>query len=75
MKAEKWVLLTSPVRSSGYLELMGGVAFGPVKVQCSSVGECPGGEEGMQGWMEENPHRSRGRRVDGGLWRGNQERG
>jgi hypothetical protein len=28
---------------------MGGEALGPVKVQCPSVGECQGGEEGMGG--------------------------
>jgi hypothetical protein len=31
-----------------------------VKAQCSSVGECQGWESGMSGWLEEQPHRSRG---------------
>ena len=34
---------------------MGGEALGPVKAQCPSVGECQGGERGVQecmgGWM------------------------
>ena len=28
---------------------MGGEAFGPVKVQCPSLGECQGGEVGVSG--------------------------
>jgi hypothetical protein len=40
---------------------MGGEALGPVKVRCSSVGECQGGEAGVGGWVGEHPHRSKGR--------------
>jgi hypothetical protein len=41
---------------------MGGEVLGPVKAQCPSVGECQGREVGVGGWVEEHPHRSRGRR-------------
>ena len=40
---------------------MGGETLGPVKAQCSSVGECQGVEEGVGRWVGEYPHRSRGR--------------
>jgi hypothetical protein len=39
-------------------ESMGRADLDPVKTQCPSVGECQGGEEGMDG---KHPHRSRGR--------------
>ena len=43
---------------------MGGESLGSVKARCPRVGECEGKEEEVGGWMEEHPHRSRGR-VDG----------
>jgi hypothetical protein len=53
-------------------------AFGPVKApqmpQCRGI---EGREVGVGGWVEEHPHRSRGREDGiGGLWEGrNWERG
>jgi hypothetical protein len=50
--------------------------LGPVKARCPGVGECQGQEGGEGGWMEEHPHRSRGRgNRKGSLQRGNQEGG
>ena len=40
---------------------MGREALGHVKAQCPSVEECQGREVGVGGWVEEHPHRSRGR--------------
>jgi hypothetical protein len=40
---------------------MGGEALGPVKARCPSVGEWQDWKAGVGGWMEEHPHRSRGR--------------
>jgi hypothetical protein len=40
---------------------MGREALGPVKAPCPSVWECQIREEGVHGWVEEYPHRSRGR--------------
>jgi hypothetical protein len=42
---------------------MGREALGLVKVGCSSVGECQGGEAGVGGMVGEHPHRNRGRRM------------
>jgi hypothetical protein len=42
------------------LASMRGEALGPVKAQCPSVGECQGREVGVDGWVGEHPHRSRG---------------
>jgi hypothetical protein len=53
---------------------MGEEAVGPVEAQCTSVGECEGGEVGVGGWVGEHPHRSRGRRNGMGVW-GDRERG
>jgi hypothetical protein len=56
---------------------MGGEALGPEKAQCPSVGKCQGREAGVAGWMEEQPHRSRGREdgIGGFEWGwGDQER-
>ena len=51
---------------------MGGEAFGPMKVQ--SMPQCrgiEGREAGVGGWMEEYPHRNRGRRDGiGGFQKG-----
>ena len=48
-------------------------ALGPVKDGCPSVGECQGGEAGMDRRVGEHPHRSRGRGYGmGGFQRGNQ---
>jgi hypothetical protein len=44
---------------------MGGEALGPVKAQCSSIGECQGWEAGLNGWLREFPPRSRWGREDG----------
>jgi hypothetical protein len=45
-----------------------------VKAWCPSIGESQGGEEGVDGWVREHPHRSRGRKEGiGDFWRGNQE--
>ena len=49
---------------------MGGEALGPVKDQCSSVGECQSGEAGVGEWVEEHPHRSRRRRNGIGGFQG-----
>jgi hypothetical protein len=38
---------------------MGEEALGPMKVQCSSEGECKGRKVGMGGWVGVYPHRSR----------------
>ena len=47
---------------------MGGEALGSVKAWCPNVGECECGKVGMGWWVEENPHRSRGRGdVIGGI--------
>jgi hypothetical protein len=55
---------------------LGGEALDPVKDQCPSVGECQDGEAEEGGWMEEHPHRNRGRGDGiGDLWKGNWERG
>ena len=55
---------------------MRGEAFGPVKAQFPSVGECQGSKGEVGGWVGEHPHRNRGRLVGiGGLWRGNWKRG
>ena len=43
-------------------------ALGPVKAQCLSVGECQGGEAGVDGWVGEHPHRSKGRGYTMGGW-------
>ena len=51
--------LTAYVVEIGLLDSVGGVAPGPVEVQCPRVGECQG--MGVGGWVEEHPHRSRGR--------------
>jgi hypothetical protein len=40
---------------------MGEEAFGPVKAQCPSVGECEGREARGSGWVGEHPHRNRER--------------
>jgi hypothetical protein len=54
---------------------MGGEALGPVKAQCPSVGECQGGEVGVGEWLEEHPHRRRGREDGtGSFWGRDQER-
>jgi hypothetical protein len=54
---------------------MGREALGLVKAQCRSVGECQYRKGGENGWVEEHPHRSRGKEDGiGGLHRGNQER-
>ena len=42
---------------------MGGKAVGPVEPQCPSVGECKGSEAGVDGWVGEYSHRSRGRGI------------
>ena len=48
---------------------MVGEALGPVKAQCSSVGECQDREAGVGVWLGEHTHRSKGR--DGmGVFRG-----
>jgi hypothetical protein len=39
---------------------MGGEALGPVKAQCPSIRGMPGQWAG-NGWVEEHPHRSRGK--------------
>ena len=39
---------------------MGGETLGPMKAECTSVGECQGGEAGVYGKVGEHPHRSRG---------------
>jgi hypothetical protein len=39
---------------------MGGETLGPMKAECTSVGECQGGEAGVYGRVGEHPHRSRG---------------
>ena len=49
---------------------MGGEDLGPVKVLCSSVGECQGQEAGVGGWVSWES-----REGIGGFRRGNQERG
>jgi hypothetical protein len=50
---------------------MGGEALGPEKAQCPNVGECQGGEVGMDGWFGEHPLRSKGEgKWNGGFWRG-----
>jgi hypothetical protein len=38
---------------------VGEEGLGPVKAQCSRVGECEGGDEGMGGWVGAHLHRSR----------------
>ena len=55
---------------------MGGEDLGPVKAKCPCVGECQGGEAGVDGHVGEYHHRSRGWGEDGieGFWRGNQKR-
>jgi hypothetical protein len=54
---------------------MRGEAFGPVKAQCPSVGECQDKEVEVGWWVGEHCHRSRGRGDGiGGFWRGNWER-
>jgi hypothetical protein len=35
--------------------------FSNTLIQCPSVGECKGGEVGVDGWVGEYPHRSRKR--------------
>ena len=40
---------------------MCGEALAAVKALCPSVGECQCREEGVGRWVEEHPHRSRGR--------------
>ena len=50
---------------------MGGEGIVPLKAQCHSVGECQGSEVGVGGWVEEHPHRDRGRGWYRGVERGN----
>jgi hypothetical protein len=40
---------------------MGGEAPGPVKARCPSIGKFKGGEAGVDGWVRDHPHKSRGR--------------
>ena len=47
---------------------MGGEDLGPVKAKCPCVGECQGGEAGVDGHVGEYHHRSRG-------WGGGWDRG
>ena len=42
---------------------MGEEALGPVKAQCSSIGECKGGEVGVGEWVE--AHREEGDMIGG----------
>jgi hypothetical protein len=55
---------------------MGVEALGPMKAGCASAGECQVLEAGVDGWMGEHPHRSKGRdhRIRG-FRKGNQEGG
>jgi hypothetical protein len=55
---------------------VGGEALGPGKVPCPSVREYKDMELGVGSWVDEHPHRNRGKK-DGieGFWRGNLERG
>jgi hypothetical protein len=54
---------------------MGGVALGPVGVQCPSVRECQGGKaEVGGGWRSTLIETGRGDGI-GGFWRVDQERG
>jgi hypothetical protein len=47
-----------------------GEALGQVTTECPRVGECQVDEVGVGGWVEEHPHRSRGREDGiGGLRR------
>ena len=43
-----------------------GEALGPVKTPCPSVGVCQGGKAGVGRWVEEHPHRTRGRGYNRG---------
>ena len=55
---------------------MGGQALGPVKAQCSSIGECQGRDVRMSRWVGEHPYRSRGKGHGiGDFERGNHEKG
>ena len=54
---------------------MEGEALGPVKAQCTSVGECQGREVGVGGWVGEHPHRSRGRGRGWRIPEGKSEKG
>jgi hypothetical protein len=47
----------------------------PVKARCPSIGEWQGGEVGVVAWVEEDPHRSRGRERERGLVEGNPGKG
>jgi hypothetical protein len=53
---------------------MGDEALGPVKAQCSSIGECQGREAGVGRWVGEHPHRSK-RRGDRIVGRGRTRKG
>jgi hypothetical protein len=54
---------------------VGGVALGPDDIQCPSVWECQGGKARVSEYLEELPHRSRGRGHEiGGFQRGDLER-
>jgi hypothetical protein len=46
------------------LDIKGGVALGPEGVQCPSVGGCQDKRAREGGWVEEHPHRGRGK----GIW-------
>ena len=56
-----------------------GEALGPGKALCPGVGECQSAEAGGDGWMGEQPHRSRGSgngmKVSEGCGGGDLERG
>jgi hypothetical protein len=54
---------------------MGEEALGPVKAQCSSVGEFEDREVGVGGWVVAHPHRSRRRRDGIGGFGGGGESG
>jgi hypothetical protein len=64
-------------RGCSYLASMGRGTLGPVKAQCPSVGEYQGSDVGVGGWSGWGSTliESGGGGWDGGLWRGNQERG
>jgi hypothetical protein len=56
---------------------MGGEVLGPMKAQwMPQYRGIEGGEEGVGGWVEEHPHRSRGREDGiGGFWEGGPGKG
>jgi hypothetical protein len=42
-------------------DINGRMVLSPVNVQYPSIGECQDREASVGGWVEEHPHRSRGR--------------